>query len=120
MRPFGFRDVRMFFIPFFGAAVSGRPRGAAAWKEAAVTLLGPLPGIAAGVALVVWATTRHYPDALSFRVVEALLVLNVFNLLPFGFLDGGRFLERVLFSRHRVLEVAFVALGSLALGVLAL
>jgi Zn-dependent protease len=120
MRIFAFRDVRMFFIPFFGAAVSGRPRGAAAWKEAIVTLLGPLPGIAAGIALLFWAGTRQYPDALSFRVIEALLVLNVFNLLPFGFLDGGRFLERVLFSRHRVLEVAFVALGSIALGALAL
>src|SRR5690348_9012590 len=43
MRWFGFRDVRMFFIPFFGAAVSGRPRGAAAWKDAVVSLLGPLP-----------------------------------------------------------------------------
>src|SRR5262245_13311298 len=48
MRLFKFRDVRMFFIPLFGAAVSGRARGAAAWKEALVSLLGPLPGILAG------------------------------------------------------------------------
>ena len=39
MRLFGYRDVRMFFIPFFGAAVSGRREGVAAWKEAIVLLL---------------------------------------------------------------------------------
>src|SRR5438045_2319376 len=37
MRLFGYRDVRMFFIPFFGAAVQGRPRGAVAWKHAVVS-----------------------------------------------------------------------------------
>src|SRR5262249_25576360 len=49
-----------------------------------------------------------------------LVFLNVFNLLPFGFLDGGRFLGRVLLSRHRALEVAFQAVGSLLLLLFAL
>ena len=118
MRLFGFRDVKMFFIPFFGAAVSGRPRGVAAWKEAMVSLLGPLPGIFASVGLLVYAITRPHPSALPFHVVQATLVLNAFNLLPFGFLDGGRFLGRVVFSRHRVLDVGFQAVGSLLLVVL--
>lgn len=39
MRLFGFRDVKMFFIPFFGAAVSGRGQGVASWKEALGVLL---------------------------------------------------------------------------------
>src|SRR6267143_4595384 len=34
MRALGYRDVKMFFIPFFGAAVTGRRTGGAAWKEA--------------------------------------------------------------------------------------
>lgn len=118
MRVFGFRDIRAFFIPFFGAAVSGRPRGAAAWKSAMVSLLGPLPGIALGLALLVIVTRQLEPSGLGFRVAQALLLLNAFNLLPLGFLDGGRFLQRVVFSRHRVLEVAFMALGSLALGLI--
>jgi hypothetical protein len=108
----------MFFIPFFGAAVSGRPRGVAAWKEALVSLLGPLPGVVLGlVGLFVFG--RH-PTALSISVVQVLIFLNAFNLLPFGFLDGGRFLGRVLLSRHRVLEVGFLGLGSLALALFAL
>jgi len=118
MRLFGFRDVRMFFIPFFGAAVSGRPRGVTAWKEALVSLLGPLPGIILGV--VVMVAMRREPTPLLISVVQALLLLNVFNLLPLGFLDGGRFLERVLFSRHRVLAIGFQAIGALLLGAFAL
>lgn len=118
MRLFGFRDVRMFFIPFFGAAVSGRPRGVVAWKEAMVSLLGPLPGILAGV--VGMLLVSRQPTVLSVSVVQALVFLNVFNLLPFGFLDGGRFLGRVLFSRHRLLEIAFLAAGSILLGLFAL
>jgi Zn-dependent protease len=118
MRLFGFRDVRMFFIPFFGAAVSGRPRGVAAWKEALVSLMGPLPGIVAG--LVVFLLTQRTPTALSMSVVQMLLLLNLFNLLPFGFLDGGRFLGRVLLSRHRALDVTFQAVGSLLLAYIAL
>lgn len=110
MRLFGFRDVRMFFIPFFGAAASGRPRGVAAWKEAMVSLLGPLPGIVLGFAGM-FLVGRH-PSPLLFTAVQVLLFLNLFNLLPFGALDGGRFFQRVLFSRHRVLEVGFLAIGS--------
>lgn len=119
MRAFGFRDVKMFFIPFFGAAVSGRPRGAAAWKEAVVSLLGPLPGIVGGTVLLFVALRQPHPVALHYRIVEALLLLNAFNLLPFGFLDGGHFFQRVLFSRHRVLEVVFQAVGYVLLGWLA-
>jgi Zn-dependent protease len=119
MLAFGFRNVQMFFIPFFGAAVSGRPRGAAGWKEAVVSLLGPMPGLFAGVALLWWNATRPQPSALAYRLGELLFLVNAFNLLPLGFLDGGRFLERVLFSRHRVLEVAFQTLGCVLLGVLA-
>ena len=120
MRLFGFRDIQMFFIPFFGAAVSGRERGAPAWKEAVVSLLGPLPGLLAGIALLILASRQPLPAALPFQVAGALIWLNAFNLLPLGFLDGGRFLERVLFSRHRVLEVAFLLVGSLLLALLAL
>lgn len=118
MWAFGFQDVRMYFIPFFGAAASGRPLGAAAWKHALVSLLGPLPGIVVGLgALFLFAS---YPIRLLFTAINTLLLLNVFNLLPFGGLDGGRFLQSVLFSRHRVLEVLFFAMGSAALILVAL
>jgi Zn-dependent protease len=113
MRLFGFRDVRMFFIPFLGAAVSGRQRGAAAWKEALVSLLGPLPGLVMGV-VGLWLLRDHSSRALT-SVVEMLLILNLLNLLPFGPLDGGQFMARVVFSRHPVLDVGFRAAGAVLL-----
>ena len=39
MRLFGYKNVQMFFIPFFGAAVSGEKRDVAAYKEAIVSFL---------------------------------------------------------------------------------
>jgi hypothetical protein len=49
-----------------------------------------------------------------------MLWLNVFNLLPLGFLDGGRFLEGILFSRARALEILFRVVGYGALAWIAI
>src|SRR5438045_4973820 len=97
MRVFGYRDVRMFFVPFLGAAVSGRRDGVAAWKEAVVLLLGPLPGIVLGIVLLVWNVRA--PDPLKKNAVLMLLLVNGFNLLPLGGLDRPQLFQRVLFSR---------------------
>lgn len=119
MRAFRFTNVQMFFIPFFGAAVSGRERGAATWKEAVVSLLGPLPGLILGLVLLSGEAAQPFPTKLMFDIAAPLLWINAFNLLPLGFLDGGRFLDRVLFSRNRVLGVVFQCLGNALLGYLA-
>jgi len=115
MRAFGYRDVRMFFIPFFGAAVTARPRGVAAWKQAVVMLAGPLPGIVLGCAL---AIVMRQPW--SQRVALVLFVVNGANLLPLAGLDGGRFARCVLFSRQRYMELAFLAITGAILLLLAL
>ena len=51
MRIFHYRNLRMFFIPLFGAAVTGRNWNVPGWKKALVSLAGPLPGIALGIFL---------------------------------------------------------------------
>src|SRR5262249_26862794 len=63
MRTFGYRDVRMFFIPGFGAAVAGKKEGVPAWQEAIVLLLGPLPGLVLGSALYLWDRVTPTPLA---------------------------------------------------------
>lgn len=87
MRVFGFRDVRMFFIPFFGAAVAGRRAGAAGWKEAIVLLLGPLPGLILGSVLLLIGSVWASP--IVSQAAWVFLAINAFNLLPFVPLDGG-------------------------------
>ena len=118
MRIFGYRNVRMFFIPLFGAAVSGQKTSAKSYQEAIVTLLGPLPGLCLAVVLFGMAFIPGFPREYRLILVQASLLmafLNGFNLLPIFPLDGGRLLNQILFSRNRYLEGVFQVLASLAL-----
>ncbi|MFP2930572.1 hypothetical protein ACLESO_36320 [Pyxidicoccus sp. 3LG] len=118
MRIFGFRDVQMFFIPFFGAAVSGRNVGAVSWHEALVLLLGPLPGVVFGAVLGAGGLATSTPELSQAGLL--FLAVNGFNLLPVVPLDGGRLFQVLLFSRHRHLEVAFSVFAGLAMLALSL
>lgn len=113
MRFFGYNNVQMFFIPFFGAAVSGESRNVATYKKAIVPLLGPVPGLLLGIIFgIVYVKTR---TPIYLQLMIMFLIINSFNLLPFMPLDGGRFLYEVLFSRNRYVELCFRLLASLAL-----
>ncbi len=113
MRLFGYQNVQMFFIPFFGAAVSGQSRNVAAYKKAIVSLLGPLPGIVIGCVLLLMFAATSRQDYLYFA--SAFLFINCFNLLPLYPLDGGRFLYTIIFSRNPYLEFLFRCFAALAL-----
>jgi Zn-dependent protease len=117
MRVFGYRNVRMFFIPFFGAAVSGQKTDVKSYQEAIVTLLGPLPGLCLsvmllGVTLVPGIGNEARRNVLWASVLFGLI--NGFNLLPVFPLDGGRLLNQILFSRNRYLEGVFQVMAALA------
>ena len=116
MRLFGYRDLKIFFIPFFGGAASGKKEGVPQWQQAIVVLLGPLPGIIVGFACVV--ANQDFQQPLLAQLAWWLMVINGFNLLPLVPLDGGRFLNIVIFSRQRVLETLFLAVTSV--GIIAL
>jgi Zn-dependent protease len=113
MRAFSYRNVQMFFIPFFGAAVSGKKHAAPAWQQAVVLLLGPLPGILLGLALQLWL--HPVRGTWPADLVLWLVMVNGFNLLPVIPFDGGRLLEVLLFSRRPVLALVFQIVAVLAL-----
>jgi Zn-dependent protease len=112
MRAFGYGDVRMFFIPFLGAAVSGRSEGVAPWKRGVVLLLGPLPGLVVASGLVAGGAAAH---PFANHVATMLLVVNGLNLLPFEPLDGGQLWRLTLFSRHAWLELLAALVSGLGL-----
>jgi Zn-dependent protease len=118
MRLFNYQDVKMFFIPLFGAAVSGRSTSVEGYKEAIVLLLGPLPGIFLG--LVLGIACFFYDSAVLRSAATMLIWINGFNLLPLMPLDGGRVLHLILFSRQRHVEAAFRVLTAALLGLWAL
>jgi Zn-dependent protease len=113
MRLFGYHNMQMLFIPFFGAAVSGDSRNVATYKKAIVSLLGPLPGVIIGCVLLLMYSATGLQTYWNLAVM--FLFINVFNLLPFYPLDGGRFLYLTIFSRNRYLELLFRIFAALAL-----
>src|SRR5215467_1930217 len=118
MKMFGYRDLQMFFIPFFGAAVSGSEKNASNMQKAIVSLLGPIPGVVFGIAsAILFFKTK---DEFYSTAASSFLFINGFNLLPFHPLDGGRFLDYVLFSRNPKIEITFKVITGLALAGIAL
>lgn len=76
------------FIPFLGALIWSKSLGGNAAAEARVGLAGPILGSigAAGCVAVYAFTGEDFWRALAFTG----FFLNLFNLLPVGFLDGAR------------------------------
>ena len=113
MRASGYRNVRMFFIPLFGAAVTGQNFSAPGWKKVIVSLMGPLPGIYLGVVIGLLGIVLH--SAALVKAALMTVVLNAFNLLPVLPLDGGWVMHALLFARHPLLDAAFRVLAAAAL-----
>src|SRR5882724_12039177 len=77
------------FIPFMGAFIALKEAPKNAWIEAQVGIGGPLLGTAGAVVceMIYLATGNPMFRALAYTG----FFLNLFNLAPVGFLDGGRF-----------------------------
>jgi Zn-dependent protease len=75
------------FVPFFGAYVKIRQAHLSPWRSALVSLAGPLVGSVG--AAVAWAASTLGDAQLLVGIANIGFLLNAFNLLPIGFLDGG-------------------------------
>ena len=87
-RKVGLRVSAPMFIPFVGAFIALKEAPKNAWIEAQVGIGGPLLGSAGAVVchLIYLATGEPI-----FRLLaNAGYFINLFNLAPIGFLDGGR------------------------------
>ena len=113
MRLSGYHDVQMFFIPFFGAAVSGKNPPTAGWRRTIVALMGPVPGLIVGCILgVVYLRTQQ---PLLSQAAFLFLALNAINLLPILPADGGHVIDTLFFSRAPRAKAVFSALSGTAL-----
>ena len=75
------------FIPFFGAAIFQRSHPTDALKQAQIGIAGPLAGTVGATAAFVLYGTTHSPVVLSWAYLG--FIINLFNLIPVGMLDGG-------------------------------
>jgi Zn-dependent protease len=96
------------FIPFFGALISLRGQPRSPIEEARIAFAGPLWGAAAALATAaLYLATRQ---RLLLSIAYSGFFLNLFNLTPLGFLDGGR-VTKVFARRAWIVGLAiFVAL----------
>jgi Zn-dependent protease len=87
-RLFGLKVGAPVFIPFMGALIALKEAPKDAWMEAWVGIGGPLLGSVGAAACVGLFAITGNPlfRALAFTG----FFLNLFNLVPIGFLDGGR------------------------------
>jgi Zn-dependent protease len=87
-RRFGLKVSAPMFIPFMGAFIALRELPRDAWTEACVGIGGPLFGSLG--ALVCHAAGLYLEAPLLIALGYSAYFLNLFNLVPTGFLDGGR------------------------------
>jgi Zn-dependent protease len=75
------------FVPFLGAYVAytrGHP-----WQTVRVAIAGPILGGAAAFVLYLIGKGQADPHNLWLALAYFGFFLNLFNMLPFGFFDGG-------------------------------
>jgi Zn-dependent protease len=110
------------FIPFLGAYVAIRDAHIGPWRHGLISLAGPVAG---GLgAAVVWVAGDVYDSDLLRALAYTGFLLNLFNLIPLGFLDGGHLLRSYRYlklggARDRAYVLAAMCLvttGLLALG----
>mmetsp|Transcript_8442 Transcript_8442/g.13709 ORF Transcript_8442/g.13709 Transcript_8442/m.13709 type:complete len:199 (+) Transcript_8442:187-783(+) len=88
MKKLGIPFSPMVFIPFMGAAVAMRKRPKDAYEEALVAFGGPVLG---SVGALGFAGAAHAMDSpLLFALADFGFMINLFNMIPLGMMDGGR------------------------------
>jgi Zn-dependent protease len=105
------------FVPFLGAFVAFRTEELTPWRLARIAIAGPVLGAVGAAAF--WVVG----NAIDSQLLQALayfgFLINLFNLIPIGFLDGGQILRAFEYLRRggakaRAAMIG-VAYGSLAL-----
>ena len=87
-RKFGLKVSAPVFIPFMGAFILLKDAPRNAWMEACVGIGGPMLGSFG--ALVCHSVGQTTGSHVLIALASTGYFLNLFNLLPVGFLDGGR------------------------------
>jgi Zn-dependent protease len=85
---FGLKVGAPVFIPFLGALIALKEAPRNAWIESVVGIGGPLLGSAG--ALVCQGLYLATGNLMFRSLAYSGFLINLFNLMPVGFLDGGR------------------------------
>ncbi len=115
MRLLGYRDPRIYFVPFLGAVTTGGLpiEEQRAVRRAIVALAGPVPSLV--VALVFCFFLPLFPIEGETTILQRTWLyaigLNYLNLLPLAPLDGGKVVDTLVLHRWPWARVAFALLS---------
>lgn len=118
MKAFNYSNVKLFVLPLLGAYVTGKKSLISQRQMTIVILSGPLPGMIIGFCLLL--STIYYPNERIEMLGNIFFVLNLFNLLPFVPLDGGRLLETLFINHNHTIRVVFTIISIVAMALLAI
>lgn len=113
MKLFGYKNVRMLFIPLMGAFVQGSKEEYSQKQSLMVVGAGPFPGIVIGVLLMYFASI--YQNGWMMELSVLFLLLNIINLIPLDPLDGGQIFKLLIRSNHDLFILVFTFISSLVL-----
>ena len=113
MKLFGYKNVRMLFIPLMGAFVQGSKEEYSQRQSLLVVGAGPFPGIILGLFLIYLA--GYYHQVWMMDMAMLFLLLNIINLVPLDPLDGGQLFKLLIRSNHDLFILIFTFFSSLVL-----
>lgn len=113
MKAFGYRNVRMLFIPLMGAFVQGSKEEYSQKQSLIVVGAGPFPGIILGVGLILLANV--FQEVWMVNLGLLYLFLNLMNLIPLDPLDGGQMFKLLMKNNHDLFLLIFSFISSLVL-----
>jgi Zn-dependent protease len=117
MKMFGYKKLKMLFIPFMGALVQGKKKVYSQTQSAIVLLAGPVPGIIIGFIMLEYGVVENIFWVIQLGVL--FILLNAVNLLPLDPLDGGQLIKVMFFGNQELVQLIFSfvsSLGMIALG----
>lgn len=119
MKAFNYSNINLFTLPLLGSLTSHKENETISQaKMSFIILAGPAPGIIMGLSLLV--ANDYYPSERMEMLGNIFVGLNLFNLLPFMPLDGGRILEVLFVKQNYIIRIVFTIMSILFLLVLAL
>jgi Zn-dependent protease len=89
----GMQATAPIFIPFLGAAIFQRSHAQSPMRQAQIGIAGPIAGTIGATAALVFYNSTHWTVLLGWAYLGFLI--NLFNMIPFGMLDGGWILAPV-------------------------
>jgi len=111
MKLFKFNDKKMMYVPFFSAFLKQKTETVSQKQYLITVLFGSLPGLIIGTAL--FYVYLNNQNELLLNISTLFIAINIFSLLPFDPLDGGKIIETLFFPNNNTFKMYFVLISSI-------